>query len=74
MSFVSTRVVFRMHLMVQLALVKTLFVWCAIRVLGGYRAFVTSLLMWCISSVPRVFNHTSARTNSRALVVVHANF
>ena len=50
--------------MVQLAIVKTLFVWCAIRALDGYRAFVTSLLVWCISSVPRVFNHTSAHDKS----------
>ena len=60
----STRVVFRLHLMVQLALVKTLFVWYAIRALDGYHAFVTSLLMWCISSVPWVFNHTSAHDKS----------
>ena len=63
----STRVVFRVHLMVQLALVKALFVWCAIGVLDGYlswRAFITSLLVWCMSSVPRVFNHTSAHDKS----------
>ena len=63
----STHVVFHVHLMVQLVLVKTLFVWCAIRALDGYlswRAFVTSLLVWCMSSVPRVFNHTSAHNKS----------
>ena len=63
----STRVVCPCAFDGATALVKILFVWCAIRVLDGYlswRAFVTSLLVWCMSSVPRVFNHTSAHDKS----------